>query len=383
MTIYDSIYALAKKMAKSLQKGERIQDLEESTLFREEDKIRIQENLTEESIQRQISTLKDIDIEKSWEQVASQLSHQKKSANAIINKVAAIVVVCISVASFTLYFTSKKAPIKSERISIAAGTDEATLTLGDRSQVVLEEKSQYKNEIASTNGERLVYSGTTSNLQTEFNFLTVPKGGQYQVALIDGTEIWLNADTKIKYPIVFKPGEPRIVELLYGEAYFNVSPSTKHQGDAFKVVSKDQEVQVVGTEFNIKAYNDEDYIYTTLVEGQVQIAVDGKLEPLYPNEQFIIDRNTKQIIKTKVDVTLHTAWIRGYFNFKNKPLKDIMKVLSRWYDVEIIFTSKALEDVKFSGVLSKKQNITDILNGIQNTNSLNAYEIKNKTITIK
>jgi ferric-dicitrate binding protein FerR (iron transport regulator) len=183
--------------------------------------------------------------------------------------------------------------------------------------------------------------------------------------------------------VAFKSGESRLVELLYGEAYFDVSPSSNHEGETFKVLTKGQEVEVLGTEFNIKAYNDEQYIYTTLVEGQVNVLVDGTLEQLYPSEQTVIHINTKEVTKSIVNVDYHIAWVQGYFNFKDTSLKDIMMVMSRWYDVDITFESRSLENVKFSGLLSKKQNIEDILNGIQNTKFINAYGIKNKTITIK
>src|SRR5690606_10050143 len=116
------------------------------------------------------------------------------------------------------------------------------------------------------------YTNVNAQLHTVFNYLVVPRGGQYQIKLADGTEIWLNADTKIKYPIAFQPGETRTVELLYGEAYLLVSPSSKHQGDAFKIITNEQEVRVIGTAFNLTAYSDEEKIYTTLVEGKVHIA---------------------------------------------------------------------------------------------------------------
>lgn len=209
------------------------------------------------------------------------------------------------------------------------------------------------------------------------------RGGQYQLTLADGTKIWLNAETKIKYPVAFQPGKIRTVELLYGEVYLDVSPSTKHQGDAFKIIAQEQEVEVIGTEFNLKAYGEEAKIYTTLVEGKVQIIANDKQAYLNPSEQSILDLNSGQLSKDQVDVNYDTAWIRGYFYFKDKPLKEIMQVLARWYDVQISFDSSELEKVKFSGLLSKKQTIEAILNGIKNTNSINAYDIKNNTVIIR
>src|SRR5690606_30201118 len=104
---------------------------------------------------------------------------------------------------------------------------------------------------------------------------------------------------------------------------------------------------------------------------------------LHPGEQSILDLNTKQFTKAWVDVNHETAWIKGYFHFKERPLKEIMQVLSRWYDVDIYFETPDLKNVKFTGLLSKKQTIEEILNGIQNTKSISAYEIKNNTVTIR
>ena len=383
MTLYDRIFALANKMAKNLSKGENPNELEESDLFSAEAKKRMQENLSEETIQANIETLNSIAIEKDWDKVALKLQHQKKSNRSTIYKVAAVAILLFSITYFSYYHTNKTEFSEITETTIIPGTDKALLTLGDGSHVILDTGTNFKNDIVHSNGERLEYQRANTNLYGVFNYLAVPRGGHFQVALADGTLVWLNADTKLKYPVSFKSGEPRIVELLYGEAYFDVSPSTKHNGDTFKVISQGQKLAVVGTEFNIKAYNDELYIYTTLVEGHIQIALDEKLEQLYPSEQTIVNRKTKQLTKTKVDVALDIAWVRGYFNFKNKPLKDIMIVLSRWYDVEILFKSPALENVKFSGLLSKQQNLKDILKGFQNTNAINAYEISNNTITIK
>ena len=148
--------------------------------------------------------------------------------------------------------------------------------------------------------------------------------------LSDGTKVWLNSESQLKYPVAFNDGETRQVELVYGEAYFDVSPSTAHKGARFKVFNQSQEVEVLGTEFNIKAYKDETNIYTTLVEGKVAISAAGKNQILKPNQQSNLNLETGSIEITTVDVYNETTWIDGIFSFENKPLKEILKVLSRW-----------------------------------------------------
>jgi ferric-dicitrate binding protein FerR (iron transport regulator) len=183
--------------------------------------------------------------------------------------------------------------------------------------------------------------------------------------------------------VSFTDGESRRVELVYGEAYFEVSPSTENRGSDFKVHHDQQEVQVLGTAFNIKAYKDETHIYTTLAEGNVAVNFNGKTQLLSPGEQSVLDGNTNNITINKVNVNIETAWKEGIFNFiQGKSLKEIMAVLSRWYDFDVVFENESLESVRFKGILGKNQNVEEILSAIKST-SINNYEINNKTVTIK
>ncbi|MRT17555.1 FecR family protein [Vitellibacter sp. q18] len=383
MTIYDRLFALANKLAKSRSDMEKYETLEKADFLSNWAKKRIQENLSETSIQKQLDSLKDIDVENDWKKVVQKLPRQKKYQVSNLYKVAAIAILLLSVTYLTYNHLQSPPNVAPLKTYIAPATDKAILTLGDGTQVAMSPETPFKNQDAQTEGDRLEYFKGNSSIHTLYNYLTVPRGGQYQVRLADGTQIWLNADTKIKYPVAFQPGKTRTVELLYGEVYLIVSPSTEHQGAGFKLLAQGQEIDVLGTIFNLKAYNDEEKIYTTLVEGKVQVLAKGKQTELSPGEQAVWDPTTHQLTRDLVEVSQQTAWIRGYFHFRDKPLKDIMQVLARWYDVNISFESPTLEKVKFSGLLSKKQTLEEILTGIKNTKSINAYEIKNKTITIK
>ena len=383
MTIYDRIFALANKMATSPSKGEKASALNEAEYLSKEARKRIQTNLSEATIQEQLAKLDEVEVEKDWEKIASKFQVQKKSRISKFYKVAAIALLLLSASYLTYNHIQNPLHVNPGEVTIAPGTDKALLILEDGSQIALSPETTFKNRVAESKSNKLEYRQDNGKVQTVFNYLVVPRGGQYRVQLSDGTEIWLNADTKIKYPVSFQQGKTRTMELLYGEVYLDVSPSTKHQGDAFEIISKSQKIKVLGTQFNLKAYNDEQKIYTTLVEGKVRVAVNGKQAELHPGEQCILDLKTNEIKKAWVEVNYDIDWIRGYFHFKEKPLKEIMQVLSRWYDVDIYFESPDLENVKFSGLLSKKQTIGEILNGIKNTNSISAYEIKNKTVTIR
>ena len=227
-----------------------------------------------------------------------------------------------------------------------------------------------------------MYQNAKSNASViKYNYLTIPRGGQFFIKLSDGTQVSLNSESQLKYPVHFIEGETREVELVYGEAYFDVSPSTNHKGAKFKVLNNTQEIEVLGTEFNIKAYQDEVNIYTTLVEGKVAINTPNLKQLLIPNQQSILDTQNNTLSVITVDVLEAISWKEGVFSFVDKPLKDIMKVLSRWYDVDIIFDNKELESAEFIGTLNKNQSIDEVLS-IMKSFSLNNYEIKGDTIIL-
>lgn len=336
-----------------------------------------------------------INKDKAWESIEAKIEKQKnKSVFTLFNKswykyaAAAIVV---GVLTMTYFFKESlfHSPVEvtpqivSTNTVITPGTDKATLTLEDGSVVTLEKGNSITTKNANSNGENIVYKdGKSKTNEIGFNYLTIPRGGQFHLVLADGTKVWLNSETQLKFPVSFIDGAVRKVELVYGEAYFEVSPSTKHKGSKFKVLNKSQEIEVLGTEFNIKAYKDEANIYTTLVQGKVSIKTELTKKVLKPSEQSNLNLNTNGIQVSVVDVYSEISWKDGVFSFKGKPLKDIMKVISRWYDVEVIFENKNLESIKFKGTLEKSQSIDEILS-IMKSYSINNYEINNKTIILK
>ncbi|MFH6995096.1 FecR family protein [Flavobacterium sp. FlaQc-48] len=295
---------------------------------------------------------------------------------------AASVVLLVSLSVlFTTNPNKTNIPVAHKNIEI--GSDKATLTLEDGSVIALEKGKAYTAGNVSSNGEKLVYNPKNATTAIANNVLTIPRGGQFFIQLADSTKVWLNSESQLKYPVAFTDGTTRQIELVYGEAYFEVSPSTKHKGSRFKVKTQTQNVEVIGTEFNIKAYRDETSIYTTLVKGKVAISNATAKEFLEPSEQSKINFNSNTISISKVDVYNEISWRKGLFVFKGMPLAAIAKVLSRWYDADIVFADPALGNVKFNGVLNKNQKLEDILTTIKNINFINAYEIKDHKVILK
>jgi transmembrane sensor len=390
-------YAIANLIYKSVVGllTDEDKNMLDSWLSKKENKFLYKEIINKNNIQNKIELHNKIDSDKIFRRLESKILQEEREYRIPIYKsplvkYAAAACVLLFV-SLIIFINKKDSLISLEPMPIVAshnieiGTNRAILTLEDGSDIVLEKGESYSGQNIESNGEEIIYK-TTDKLEGEvaFNYLTTPRGGQYFVKLSDGTKVWLNSESKIKYPVSFIQGESREVELLYGEAYFDVTPSSENSGFNFKVTHASQEIIVLGTEFNIKAYKDEDYIFTTLVEGKIALTIDKDQEILAPNEQLILNlSNRSRVIKSEIDIFPEIAWKKGLFNFKDKSLLEIMDVLSRWYDVDFVFENKALEEVRFKGVLNKNQNIEEILNLIKNTNYISDYLIEDTKIILK
>ncbi|WP_242134456.1 FecR family protein [Aestuariivivens marinum] len=340
--------------------------------------------------------LKTYDKEQAKRLIAQRIKEEKKKSKSYnILKYAAAIIAFGMLTTGYLYknkWHDQDQPINSTPTIVSPniilpGTDKATLTLEDGSIIALEKGKTLQTQNANSNGEKIVYASKIKESETKpkeiaYNYLNIPRGGQYHVVLSDSTQVWLNSESLLKFPVAFIEGETRKVELVYGEAYFDVSHSSKHNGSKFHVINQGQHIEVLGTEFNIKAYKDETHIYTTLVEGKVTISYNEIKQTLTPNQQSNIDINNLSFNIYPIDVNTEISWRKGLFIFKGKPLKSIMKVLSRWYDVDVIFMNKDLELLKFKGVLGKDQDIEEVL-AIMKTNTINDYEIKGKTLILK
>ncbi|WP_082864278.1 FecR family protein [Polaribacter atrinae] len=216
-----------------------------------------------------------------------------------------------------------------------------------------------------------------------YNYLTTKKGGEFSLTLADGTKVWLNSESKLKYPVSFIKGKPRTVELVYGEAYFEVSSSKKNSGDGFIVLNTLQNISVLGTHFNVKAYLEDHLITTTLLEGKVMVENNEKVKMyLKPNEETILNALTLEMQKKEVNAKEKISWVKGYFSFDNTSLLEITKILSRCYDVDISFEDEKIKDLRFNGVLSKKQDVKSVLDAIINTTDI-TYEVNNRKIKFR
>lgn len=266
--------------------------------------------------------------------------------------------------------------------TIMPGTTKATLIFANGEQVNL---GNTQHDSLEVNGVKImsdkVIVGEKKMAQTailEWNKLIVPRGGEHLIVLSDGTKVHVNSDSRLEFPAKFI-GKTREVR-LYGEAYFQVTSSTEHP---FIVKTENMDIRVTGTEFNVKAYKEDNLVQTTLVRGKVTVAVgEGKQEirELLPSQQAELNTTDNNLSVRTVDVNSVIAWKNGQFVFKDNKLEEIMSTLSRWYDFKVIYQNDEVRDLIFAGKLNRLENIDSMLEIIESTDKVQV-DIKDKTIT--
>jgi transmembrane sensor len=312
---------------------------------------------------------------------------------------AAILVVASAGIYFGLQYQKNNDKQAADYVSnIQAGKNRATLKLANGTIINLDSATngeiaqQAGIAISKTEDGQLVYHiAENSKIEkaataTEtFNTITTPRGGQYQINLPDGTKIWLNAGSSLKYPAVFSKDE-RKVELT-GEAYFEVAKvtikdkgSNKYQRAPFIVVTDKQKIEVLGTHFNVNSYVDNNESKTTLLEGSVKVSnlKSKRSNLLKPGQQSLIAGEGLQI--ANVDTVETVAWKNGYFQFNESDLEDIMKQLSRWYNVDVVFEGKLPEDL-FHFKTPRNQSLIEVLK-IFELNGIN-FKIEGRKLIVK
>lgn len=265
---------------------------------------------------------------------------------------AAAIVGVLGIAWFLLTDTPQTTPDsrKAATADILPGGNRAILTLANGKTIALSEAEAgiiiHDDQVTYTDRSKQI--ARLSPDAFGYMVLATPNGGTYQVTLPDGSEVWLNAASELIYPLRFS-GTERVVTIS-GEAYFSVA---KNAQNPFKVISKQQEIQVLGTAFNVSAYADEPETKTTLVQGGVQIrnVQSGAINRLLPNEQSVVHASSTEI--QQVDAEPYIAWKNGYFYFKHTPFEEVMRQLARWYDVEVIYRGEVPQET-FSGKMGRE-----------------------------
>ena len=290
---------------------------------------------------------------------------------------AAAAILAVAIGTWFYTGTEPLPPLGREFTDIPPGGNRATLTLASGQTIAL---SDVHEGIVLRKDSAVYNDGTILALPpSDTLVLTTPKGGTYQITLSDGSKIWLNAASTLKYPSRFSD-EIRQIEFS-GEGYFEIERDSRKP---FRVISKGQQVEVLGTAFNLSAYPDDEIIRTTLLSGKVQVIRDthtGTTEStvLSPSEQAL---NTKSHLrKEAVDPNREIAWRDGVFTFRQEKLGDIMRIVARWYDVEVEFQDDVINRT-FSGTVSRYANISEVLGTLSLTDRVQ-FDVQNRTIRVK
>jgi len=377
---------IAKQLWEGLSDHEK-QELQEWIQASPDNSTLYDELVRRERVRQYIEKRESIDVRKYMAVCERELGlgGKRRMIHWLWGYAAAIFVLCVVGIGIWMNEREEVGVTEIAQTTIEPGKAKALLILGDGREIELSNRNVNKaleesGIVIVNDSSRIEYRRNTGGGDKEvMNKIIVPTGGEYNLILSDGTWVYLNAESVITYPQKFV-GEKREVT-LEGEAYFQVTASKEHP---FIVKTKDMDVLVTGTEFNVKAYPDELNVQTTLLRGKVAVfaGIDKKEKiEIEPNQQAEWSRENVKLQVREVDPDLFVAWKNGQFLFRQDRLEDIMKTLARWYDMEVFYLDESIKNMAFAGKLDRSENITPILNVLRATDKL-TVEVNGKRIVL-
>lgn len=328
----------------------------------------------------------EYDVHEAWQRV-NKRTRAKGSRRMIRGwmKYAALFILFLGIVSLWRVYDNKEKPIVAavQSDSILPGSLKAELILANGERIVLDSEARSKEmealgiklENDTENGLLKYEAGAVDNsIGMKYNTLNVPKGGEYSLILPDGSRVWLNSETTLRFPVQFSGGK-RVV-YLSGEAYFRVKKDTSA---AFHVCTKQQEITVLGTTFNVSAYENDRFTETTLIEGKVAVEGGAERVVMKPSEQYILDKRSGVGELKEVETEFYTSWIDGKFYFTSFTFEEIVKKLERWYDFTMIYEEDDIRQMRFSGVIKKHRPIEEMLRFLEKTTDIH-FKISGKNI---
>ena len=380
-------FYIARLIARYL--SDEIEEEEQAELTRwrnesSENERLFREICKEENIKQNMQKRQTFHTEDGWEGVQRKIQrHRFRHRILNICKYAAIFIFPVAIATVAIYKSGNEPqPLSQVEEQIVPGGKKAVLILDNGEAIDL--KSTSGVELKEKDGTVIQVDSTVLNYQQApartseklaYNKVNVPRGGEYQLTLSDGSKVQLNSMSSIRFPVQFAQ-DCRLVE-LEGEAYFEVSKT----GQPFIVQTKGMKIEVLGTTFNISAYANEEY-QTTLVSGSVKVQTEnGSNRILKPSEQACITPGSNQINVRNVDTAFYTSWIHGKINFKDQRLDDIMKTLARWYDMDVVYENEATKELRFGCYVNRYNEITPLVKLLEQTGRV-TVTVEGKTIKI-
>ncbi|WP_183580860.1 FecR family protein [Mucilaginibacter sp. X5P1] len=334
--------------------------------------------------------------ERIWNHILTHSPHSepsKQNTKALnLRRWAAVAASVLLIVSIGLYLRGHYSTITGRQLAnrlvkpykndVLPGGNKAVLTLANGSRIILDSAknglltSQGETKISKTSKGQIAYhQNLASSAPAQMNSIKTPRGGQYEIILPDGTKAWLNAASSLHFPTAFT-GNERHVQMT-GEVYFEVA---KNKHIPFKVNVNGTVVEVLGTHFDIKAYDDEKEMKTTLLEGSVKVSKNATLVFLVPGQQALVNNTSGEINVQQANIDAVMGWQKGIFIFKGENIQSIMRDVSRWYDVDIAYEGDFTNQV-FSGRISRFKNISDVLNLLELTEDVH-FKIEERRVSV-
>lgn len=381
----NDIFKLAKIITRSFEQelpAQECQELEKWLAESDRHKEQYEQFKTIEFLKQKSQERTEIDWQKDCQVFLSRKKQKHISIRRILQYAAAAVFLLSIGTALWLY----ERPAASEFIAeeISPIRKKAILTLAQGKQISLSDSTFTQLQDPSgthinIQGSQVTYLNQGNDTTTtRYNTLRTPRGGEYMLTLADGTKVWLNAESTMRYPVKFN-AKKRIV-YIEGEAFFEVQKDSSHP---FVVVSNNTEVTVLGTSFNFRAYPEEKNISTTLVSGAVKMENKSyqKTVILSPGEQGFLNIAEGTLTKQKVDTYLYSAWKDGRIVFRDIRLEDLFNTLARWYDLQVFYLNPEVKDIRFTGDIDKTDRFEDILS-IMEQNKRVKFTVKAQTVSI-
>jgi transmembrane sensor len=374
---YRTAYLIAGFLKETLTDEEK-EELDAWILASEENMILFEKMTDEKNLEQAAGWLKKMNVEEGLQATKRKILPRKPTRLWTYAVAAAVIVLIVT----GIYFYQSKGyknntpPVAVEQQDILPGADMATLTLDNGQQVVLDNvgaDTTINNQIKllRTDGQ-LIYSANASAHELVYNTLNVPRRGQYKLILPDGSKVWLNSESSIRYPVAFVGNERKV--FVTGETYFEVA---KDKTKPFRVVAVNITVEALGTQFNVNAYSNEPWFATTLIEGSVRITTGSKENVLKPGQQAQLDDNNFNVINTDVDDV--TAWKNNLFKFSKTPIDEIMRQVERWYDADVEFKDSVR--LHLNATIERGVPVSQLLHILEQTGQVH-FKIDGKKIMV-
>lgn len=369
---------IERKLEQELTPGEeaRFKEWYEASRENKEYFDKIVKFYREEGMVKEVT---DEDAEASWERFSSRVQRdvRPRKKRGMYYWMLSGAAACV--AAFGLMFLLQWQGGGEEHTPIMPENKRAVLTLSNGREVELNSESKEMEDVVAriiNSGSGLSYVEKKDTMAAEeiYNQVRTPLGGEYRLTLADGTRVLLGAMSTIKYPVTFT-GENRVVEVS-GEAYFDVVKDTEHP---FIVELENMKVEVLGTSFNVRDYEDEAFAEATLVSGKVKVVAGDELCVLEPSYQAVIDKSARSLKERKVEVSEYVDWIDGKLNIRNQRLEDILTRLGKWYNIHVFYTDEKSKDIRFYASVDRYDDLNKLLEIFEKTD-LVKFEVKGNVV---